>query len=52
MQWWSWLILVLAVVAVSVGVLLAVQAKRRSGGVIIADSDDWSAGEDEAGGAR
>ncbi len=49
MQWWGWLILVVAVVAVSVGVLVAVQARRRSGGVIIADSE-WSAGDDETGG--
>lgn len=49
MQWWGWLILVAAVVAVSVGVLVAVQARRRSGGVIIADTK-FSAGDDETGG--
>lgn len=39
MQWWGWLILIAAVVAVGVGVLLVVQARRRTGGVIIADPD-------------
>lgn len=34
MDWWVWLILVLAVLAVLLGGFLAVQAKRRSGGVI------------------
>ena len=34
MDWWVWLILVLVVLAVLVGGFLAVQAKRRSGGVI------------------
>ncbi|WP_200863177.1 hypothetical protein [Rhodococcus ruber] len=47
MQWWGWLILVAAVVAVSVGVLLMVQARRRTGGVIIADPDRPT---DDAGG--
>ena len=50
MQWWGWLILVVAVVAVAVGVFLAVQSRRRSGGVIIADSDR-SVGDDETRGA-
>jgi hypothetical protein len=38
MQWWGWLILVLVVIAVIVGAVLAIQAKRRAGGVIIADT--------------
>ncbi len=53
MQWWGWLILVFFVVALAVGAFLAVQARRRSGGVILADPDT-SAGSDngESGGPR
>ena len=37
MQWWVWLIIVIVVVAVVLGAFIALQAKRRSGGVIISD---------------
>ncbi|MEU9731623.1 hypothetical protein [Streptomyces sp. NPDC048002] len=35
MDWWFWLILVVALVAVLAGSFLGVQARRRSGGVIV-----------------
>ena len=34
MPWWLWLIIVVAVLVVAIGAVLAVQARRRSGGVI------------------
>lgn len=37
MQWWIWVIIIVAVIAVVFALVLAVQARRRSGGVIIAD---------------
>lgn len=37
MQWWAWLIIVIVVIVVLVGAFMAIQAKRRSGGVIISD---------------
>jgi hypothetical protein len=35
MQWWAWLVVALAVIALSVVAVLAVQARRRRGGVIV-----------------
>lgn len=35
MQWWGWVIVALVVIVAIVAIVLAVQAKRRSGGVII-----------------
>lgn len=44
MQWWGWVIVAVAVIVVIVGVTLAVQARRRRGGVIInPDGQDGSA---------
>lgn len=41
MEWWGWLIVILVVIAVLVGAFIAIQARRRSGGVIIGpDSPD------------
>ena len=37
MEWWVWLIIVVVIVIVLVGGFIAIQAKRRSGGVIISD---------------
>lgn len=37
MHWWVWLIIVIVVLAVLLGAFIALQAKRRSGGVIISD---------------
>ena len=37
MQWWWWLIIAVVVIAVVIGVFLAVQARRRTGGVIMTD---------------
>jgi hypothetical protein len=34
MEWWHWLIVALVVLAVLAGLVLAIQARRRSGGVI------------------
>lgn len=34
MEWWIWLVIVLAVVALCAVSALAIQARRRSGGVI------------------
>lgn len=34
MDWWGWLIVVLVVLAILVGAVLAVQARRRRGDVI------------------
>lgn len=34
MDWWVWLIIVLVLVLLAVGLVFAVQARRRSGGVI------------------
>jgi len=38
-EWWGYLILVLLVVVIAVGAVFAVQARRRSGGVISLDSE-------------
>jgi hypothetical protein len=35
MQWWAWLVIALAVIALLVVSVLAVQARRRRGGVIV-----------------
>ena len=37
MQWWVWLIIVVVVIAILFGSFIAIQARRRSGGVIISD---------------
>lgn len=37
MQWWIWVLIIIAVAAAILALVLAVQARRRSGGVIIAD---------------
>ena len=37
MEWWIWVIIIVAIVAAILALVLAVQARRRSGGVIIAD---------------
>ncbi|GGF97734.1 hypothetical protein GCM10007304_09580 [Rhodococcoides trifolii] len=50
MEWWGWLILVLVIIAVIVGAVLAIQAKRRSGGVIIADTSNVEKPGGQAGG--
>ncbi|MDF9813723.1 hypothetical protein [Streptomyces sp. SPB162] len=34
MDWWIWIVIVVAVLAVLVGSAVGVQARRRSGGVI------------------
>jgi hypothetical protein len=39
MPWWAWVLIVLVVIALSVGGFLAVQARRRRGGVIIDPGD-------------
>jgi hypothetical protein len=35
MQWWVWVIVVLVVLAVLTGAFLAMQSRRRRGGVIV-----------------
>jgi hypothetical protein len=35
MQWWAWLVIALAVIALLVVSVVAVQARRRRGGVIV-----------------
>jgi hypothetical protein len=35
MQWWAWLVIALAVIVLSVVAVLAVQARRRRGGVLV-----------------
>lgn len=37
MDWWVWLIIIVVVVVIAVGAFIALQAKRRAGGVIIND---------------
>ncbi|GAA2019198.1 hypothetical protein JL107_15440 [Nakamurella flavida] len=37
MDWWVWLIIVVVIVVIAVGAFIALQAKRKSGGVIIND---------------
>ncbi|MET3808097.1 hypothetical protein ABIB25_005124 [Nakamurella sp. UYEF19] len=37
MQWWVWLIIIIVIILVILGAFIAIQAKRRSGGVIISD---------------
>lgn len=37
MEWWIWLIVAVVVVALLLGAFVAVQAKRRSGGVRTTD---------------
>ncbi len=37
MQWWGWVLVAIVVLALAVGALLAVQAKRRKGGVIVGE---------------
>ncbi len=39
MQWWGWVILLIAVAGLLVAAALAVQARRRSGTVIAVRSD-------------
>ncbi|MBV7697808.1 hypothetical protein [Streptomyces sp. TRM70350] len=34
MEWWTWLIIAVAIVLAGVGFVVALQARRRSGGVI------------------
>ncbi|AYV26460.1 hypothetical protein EES41_06960 [Streptomyces sp. ADI95-16] len=36
MDWWVWIVIALALLAVLAGSFLAVQARRRGGGVIVA----------------
>ena len=38
-QWWVWLIIVVIVIVAVIGGVLAIQARRRTGGVIISDRD-------------
>lgn len=35
MQWWGWVIVALVVIALLVGAFIAIQARRRKGGVIV-----------------
>ena len=49
MSWWLWLVLALVVVIVAVGVLLAVQARRRRGGVIVDPTHSPRTGDGGAG---
>lgn len=44
MEWWGYLILVLLVVVIAVGAVFAVQARRRSGGVISLDNSEKKGG--------
>lgn len=37
MEWWGWLVVVLVALALLVGTVLLVQAKRRSGGIRLGD---------------
>lgn len=43
-EWWGYLILVLLVVVIAVGAVFAVQALRRSGGVISLDNSEKKGG--------
>ncbi len=36
-QWWLWVIIVVVIIGVVIGAVLAIQARRRTGGVIISD---------------
>ena len=40
MQWWVWLVIVVIVIAVVIGAVLAIQGRRRTGGVIINDRNE------------
>ena len=35
MDWWVWVIIVVVVLAILAGAVLAIQARRRKGGVIV-----------------
>ncbi|MDV8009004.1 hypothetical protein [Rhodococcus sp. IEGM 1318] len=51
MQWWTWLIIVIVIAALAVGAFIAIQAHRRTGGVIISDPDTSTHGGDEENGS-
>lgn len=40
MQWWGWVIIVLALLGLLAVLVLAVQARRRKGGVIVGGPGD------------
>ena len=40
MQWWVWLIIVVIIIVAAIGAVLAIQARRRAGGVNIKDRND------------
>jgi hypothetical protein len=44
MDWWGWVIIAVAVIALVAVLLLAVQARRRRGGVIQGSPDGSGAG--------
>ena len=39
-QWWVWLVIVVIIIVVVIGGVLAIQARRRTGGVIINDRNE------------
>ncbi len=39
MQWWVWLVIVVIIIVALISGVLAIQARRRTGGVIISDRD-------------
>ncbi len=49
MVWWGWLVLAVVVAIIAVGALLAVQAHRRRGGVIVDPAQPPGTGDGGAG---
>jgi hypothetical protein len=52
MQWWAWVVVVLVVIAVSMSGFIALQSRRRRGGVIVDANRDpgRTAGRRDGGG--
>lgn len=44
MDWWMWILAILAVIVIAVAVVLVIQSRRRSGGVIAVDETNKPAG--------